>query len=140
MEAITLPGTAPEADRRVDIVRGKIHRSYGRRNVDFDVVVRFRKRSETRQEPQIGRGRHDTDLQRSFGRKRIDSRVLDLIESGRNGVEVVLAEGSQLNFARETLEQRLAEVVLEILDMAADRTLRHVELGCRLEKARVTAR
>src|SRR5450755_4087927 len=110
MRAITLPGTAPEADRYVDIISGEIHRSYGRRNVDFDVVMRFRKRSETRQEPQIGRGWHDANLKRRFGRKRIDSRALDLIEPGRNGVEVVPAEGSQLNFARETLEQRLAEV------------------------------
>ena len=137
-----VPGAVAEADRPVQALGGEVHAVVVGHQPQVDGRMRALERGQPRQQPADGEGahhgqRHHLPVQAAF----------ELLQHGVHALEAVgqqrqqrLALVRQREPARQPPEQRRAQARLEVLDLRADRGLRHVQLQRRAREAQVARR
>ena len=134
VEEVNAPGLhlagVAVAQREVELGIVEVGERVVRRDADVDVGVLALERLDARQQPERPERREGGDADPAATARTADllhARV-ELAEPGLDRPQQGLAVGSDLDVARAAQEERRAELVLEALDLAADRRLRDVQL------------
>jgi len=126
----TRPGAIAEADRKVEALGGQIDEIVVRQHAQLDERMERVKGLEPRHEPSHGKGAHGADRQHL-----VKMAAFELPQYGFDAIERVAEHRAQRESfvghgktARQALEQRDTEPLLERAHLLAHRGLRDIQL------------